>query len=59
MDTESTSFINEVVQNSTGTLAELLSANWSIVDSTLAPIYGVTSAGDDQAHVRCRTGSGS
>jgi hypothetical protein len=45
MDTESTSYINEVVQNSTGTLAELLSANWSIVDSTLAPVYGVTSAG--------------
>ena len=33
------------VQNSTGTVGELLSANWSIVDSTLAPIYGVTSAG--------------
>ena len=38
-------FINEVVQRSTGTVGELLSANWSIVDSTLAPVYGVTSAG--------------
>jgi uncharacterized protein DUF1588 len=26
-------------------VGELLSANWSIVDGTLAPIYGVTSAG--------------
>ncbi len=45
MDTETKSFIDEVVQRSTGTVGELLSANWSIVDSTLAPIYGVTSAG--------------
>ena len=45
MDTETKKFINEVVVNSTGTVNELLSANWSIVDSTLAPIYGVTSAG--------------
>jgi hypothetical protein len=45
MDTETRKFINEVVVNSTGTVSELLSANWSIVDSTLAPIYGVTSAG--------------
>jgi hypothetical protein len=45
MDTESKKFIDEVVQRSTGTVGELLSANWSIVDSTLAPIYGVTSAG--------------
>jgi hypothetical protein len=45
MDTESLSYINEVLQSSTGTLGELLGANWSIVDSTLAGIYGVTSAG--------------
>jgi hypothetical protein len=45
MDTETKKFVNEVVVNSTGTVNELLSANWSIVDSTLAPIYGVTSAG--------------
>jgi hypothetical protein len=45
MDTETRSFIDEVVQRSSGTVGELLSANWSIVDSTLAPIYGVTSAG--------------
>jgi hypothetical protein len=45
MDTETKKFIDEVVQRSTGTVGELLSANWSIVDSTLAPIYGVSSAG--------------
>jgi hypothetical protein len=45
MDTETKKFIDEVVQRSTGTVGELMSANWSIVDSTLAPIYGVTSAG--------------
>jgi hypothetical protein len=45
MDTESKKFIDEVVQRSTGTVGELLSANWSIVDSTLAGIYGTTSAG--------------
>jgi hypothetical protein len=45
MDAESTAFVNEVAFNSTGTLGELLSANWSIVDGTLAGIYGVTSAG--------------
>ena len=45
MDTETRKFIDEVVQRSTGTVGELLNAPWSIVDSTLAPIYGVTSAG--------------
>jgi hypothetical protein len=45
MDAESTAFVNEVAFNSTGTLGELLNANWSIVDSTLGGIYGVTSAG--------------
>src|SRR4029077_8192291 len=43
--TESKKFIDEVVQRSTGTVGQLISANWSIVDRTLAPIYGVTSAG--------------
>ena len=58
MDTETKKFIDEVVQRSTGTVGELLSANWSIVDSTLAPIYGVTSAGAT-AHTSCPSGSGS
>ena len=50
MDTETKKFIDEVVQRSTGTVGELLSANWSIVDSTLAPIYGVDLGGRDRAH---------
>jgi hypothetical protein len=42
---ESSNFVAEVLQNSTGSVNELLSANWSVIDSTLAGVYGVTSAG--------------
>ncbi len=42
---ESSAFVAEVLQNGTGTVNELLSANWSVIDSTLASLYGVTSAG--------------
>ncbi len=45
METESRAFIDEVLTNSTGTLAELLTADWTIVDAPLAAVYGVTSAG--------------
>jgi hypothetical protein len=45
METESRAFIDEVLNNGTGTLAELLTADWTIVDAPLAAIYGVTSAG--------------
>ena len=45
MEAESTSFINEVVTSSTGTIGELLGADWTIVDAALASVYGVTSAG--------------
>jgi hypothetical protein len=45
MEAESRAFIDEVLTNSTGTLAELLTADWTIVDAPLAAIYGVTSAG--------------
>jgi len=45
MEDESRAFIDEVLNNSTGTLAELLTADWTIVDGPLAAIYGVTSAG--------------
>lgn len=45
MEAESTAFIDEVLTNSTGTLAELLTADWTIVDAPLANVYGVTSAG--------------
>jgi Protein of unknown function (DUF1592)/Protein of unknown function (DUF1588) len=45
METESTSFIDEVVASSTGTIGELLGADWTIVDAALGSVYGVTSAG--------------
>jgi hypothetical protein len=45
MEDESRAFIDEVLNNSTGTLAELLTADWTIVDAPLAAVYGVTSAG--------------
>jgi len=45
MEDESRAFVDEVLNNSTGTLTELLSADWTIVDSPLAAIYGVTAAG--------------
>ena len=48
MENESTAFIDEVLNNSTGTLAELLTADWTIVDAPLAAAYGVTSAGAGQ-----------
>jgi len=44
-DDESRAFIDEVLNNSTGTLAELLTADWTIVDGPLAAVYGVASAG--------------
>jgi len=46
MEKESGAFIEEVLNNSSGTLAELLTADWTIVDQPLAAVYGVTSAGE-------------
>jgi hypothetical protein len=45
MEGESDSFISEVLYNSTGTLTELLTADWTIADGPLASVYGVPSAG--------------
>lgn len=42
---ESLNFVDEVVNRSTGTLSELLGADWTIADGGLASLYGVTSAG--------------
>lgn len=41
---ESQSFVREVLLNSTGTIGELLSANWTIADAGLATLYGVSLA---------------
>ena len=43
---ESTAFVREVITKSTGTIAELLGADWTIADNTVAGIYGVPSAGN-------------
>jgi hypothetical protein len=48
METESRAFVAEVLNNSTGTLTELLTADWTIVDPPLAAVYGVTAAGTGQ-----------
>ena len=42
---ESTDFVREVLTKSTGNIEELLGADWTIADNTLAEIYGVSSAG--------------
>lgn len=41
MEQESRAFIDEVLTNSTGTLSELLTADWTIADAPLAAVYGV------------------
>ena len=46
MEKESRAFIEEVLFNSTGTLGELLTADWTVVDPSLAAVYGVSSAGE-------------
>lgn len=48
MQNESLAFIDEVLNNSSGTLTELLTADWTIVDAPLAAIYGVSAAGTGQ-----------
>jgi hypothetical protein len=45
MEAESVGFIDEVMSHGTGTVGELLGADWTIADAPLAAIYGVTSAG--------------
>jgi len=45
MENESRAFVDEVLNNSTGTLTELLTADWTIVDAPLAAVYGVTGGG--------------
>jgi hypothetical protein len=44
MDAESVDFITEVMRAGTGTVAELLGADWSVVDAPLGAVYGVSPA---------------
>lgn len=48
MEDESRAFIEEVLYESTGTLNELLTADWTIADAPLAAVYGITPAGVGQ-----------
>jgi hypothetical protein len=45
IDAESVAFVTEVLRHGTGTVGELLGADWSIVDGPLAGLYGVSPAG--------------
>jgi hypothetical protein len=55
MDTESVSFIGEVLGKGTGTVGELLGADWSVVDAPLAQAYGVALGADTSAGGMPRT----
>jgi hypothetical protein len=48
MEEESHAFIDEVLHRSTGTLTELLTADFTIADSSLAKLYGVPWGGAGQ-----------
>lgn len=48
MEKESREFILEVLNNSQGTLAELLTADWTIADASLAAVYGIPTMGSGQ-----------
>jgi hypothetical protein len=48
MEKESRAFIEEVLFNGNGTLRDLLTADWTIADASLATFYGATSKGDGQ-----------
>lgn len=45
MEREASDFITEVVSNSSGTVGELLSADWTIADKQLAEFYGASGEG--------------
>jgi Protein of unknown function (DUF1592)/Protein of unknown function (DUF1588)/Protein of unknown function (DUF1595)/Protein of unknown function (DUF1587) len=45
MEAESRQFVDEVMTHGTGTVGELLGADWTIADAPLAAVYGVSSAG--------------
>jgi Protein of unknown function (DUF1592)/Protein of unknown function (DUF1588)/Protein of unknown function (DUF1595)/Protein of unknown function (DUF1587) len=44
MDTESVAFVTEVLRRGTGTVSELLGADWSVIDGPLAAVYGAQAA---------------
>jgi hypothetical protein len=48
MELESRAFIDEVLSHSSGTLTELLTADWTIAEPPLAAVYGVPAAAAGQ-----------
>lgn len=56
MEDESDAFIDEVLNRSTGTLTELLTADWTITDAPLAALYQVPWAGTGQRTSLVATG---
>jgi hypothetical protein len=48
MEVESHDFIDEVLHRSTGTLTELLTADWTMADQSIATLYGVPWGGAGQ-----------
>jgi hypothetical protein len=56
MEKESRAFIEEVLWGPKPTLAELLTADWTIIDAPLAGVYGVASAGAGQRTSLAETG---
>lgn len=48
MENESRAFIEEVLFDSSGTLTELFTADWTIAEEPLAAVYGLTPAGAGQ-----------
>jgi hypothetical protein len=48
MEVESHDFIDEVLHRSTGSLTELLTADWTIADQSIATLYGVPWGGAGQ-----------
>jgi hypothetical protein len=48
MEEESRAFIDEVLNRSTGTLTELLTADWTVPNAALSELYGVPWAGAGQ-----------
>jgi hypothetical protein len=55
IDAESLNFVGEVMQKGTGTVGELLGADWSVVDAPLAQAYGVALGANTSAGGQPRT----
>ncbi|WP_437759946.1 DUF1592 domain-containing protein [Sorangium sp. So ce1389] len=45
MELETAAFVNEVLSNATGTVGELLGADWSVLDEPLRELYGASGVG--------------